>query len=71
MNHRIRAAYARVVPILRRALAEGSTVRALLLAIPGGAAWKGWIEPDLFPLWMFVASLLAALIPDDLSRGEP
>lgn len=68
MNERLRAAYGRLAPLLKRALAEGSTVRALLLSIPAGATWQEWITPDRFPLWMFVAAILAAFIPDELGK---
>lgn len=67
MTERARDLYRRLVALLKRFLAEGSTIRALLLSMPPGAVLQDWISPDRMPLWMFAAAILAALIPDDLS----
>lgn len=70
MTEKGRELYRRIASIVKRALAEGSTIRALLLSLPPGAVLQEWIAPDRLPLWMFAAAILAAFIPDDLGGAK-
>jgi len=66
MNESLRATYRRLVGFLRPQLSQGSTIRALMLALTPGAVVGGVVAEHHLAIGMLVAGVVAALIPDEL-----
>lgn len=66
MRESIRSAYRRLIAILKPNLQQGSTVRALVLALAPSSVMGGLADAEKLPALMLACALLAALIPDEL-----
>lgn len=66
MNKSIREGYRRAVAFIKPQLSQGSTVRALMLAVTPGSVVGGVLHADHLAIGMLVAGILCAFVPDDL-----